>query len=219
MAISSANKLIIYNGALLFIGERSLSALTDNVESRRLLDRVWDGGGVDKCLERGQWKFATRASKLDYTSSITPDDSFIYNRAFEKPSDLIRLCALCSDGGFKSPLLDYDDNSGFWFASLDELYIQYVSNDGSYGTDYSLWPGSFKRFVEAWFGCEIVLKLTQSESKEELKKKEMNKLLSEAKSKDAMDGPTKFMPPGRFRADRHGSRGSSDYGYRSRLIG
>jgi len=187
------------------------------VESRRLLDRVWDGGGVDKCLERGQWKFATRTSKLDYTSSVTP--SFGYEHAFEKPTDLIKLCAVCSDEFFNTPLLQYTEEGGFWFASLDELYIQYVSNDGSYGTDYSLWPGSFKRFVEAWFGCEIVLKLTQSESKEELKKKEMNKLLSEAKSKDAMDGPTKFMPPGRFRADRHGSRGSSDYGYRSRLIG
>ena len=216
MTISSANKLSIYNGALTFIGERKLSALTDNVESRRLLDDVWDGGGVDKCLEQGQWKFAMRTSMLDYSSSVTP--SFGYEYAFEKPSDLIKLCALCSDEFFDTPLLQYTEEAGFWFASLDTIYIQYVSNDGSYGTDYSLWPGSFKSFVEAWFGCEIVLKITQSETKEDAKKKELKKILTEAKSKTAMDGPTKFLPVGTFRTARHSGR-IGDNGYRSRLIG
>jgi hypothetical protein len=220
MAISSANKLSIYNGALTFIGERQLNSttgLTENIESRYLLDGVWDRGGIDKCLEQGMWKFATRVSQLTYEAGITP--AFGYNRAFEKPSDYIRLYALCSDEYFNAPLLDYTEESGYWFTSLDEIYVKYVSNDGSYGTDYSLWPPSFKKFVESWFGCEIIFKLTQNDSKEEMKKKELGKILLEAKSNDAMNGPTVFPPPGRFRMSRRSSYSRGDVGSRSRLIG
>ena len=98
MAISDANKLSIYNGALLFIGDRQLSALTDNVEPRRLLDGVWDRDGIDTVLEHGQWNFAMRSAKYEYSPSVTP--SFGHSRAFEKPSDFVRLCAMCSDEFF-----------------------------------------------------------------------------------------------------------------------
>ncbi len=216
MAISDANKLSIYNGALLFLGDRQLGALTDNVESRRLLDGVWDRDGINTVLEHGQWNFAIRSAKYEYASSITP--SFGYNRAFEKPSDLIRVCAVCSDEFFTTPLLQYTDEAGYWFANLDEIYVKIVSNDGSYGTDYSLWPPSFKRYVEAWFGCQIIWKLTQNTTKEEKKKVECKKLLTFTKSQDAFNDPTKFTPPGRFRMARSGGS-RHDRGSRSRLIG
>ena len=88
MAISLTNKLSIYNGALLFLGARQLDALTDNVESRRLLDSVWDRDGIDTVLEHGQWNFAMRSAKYEFEPSITP--AFGHSRAFEKPSDFIR---------------------------------------------------------------------------------------------------------------------------------
>ena len=167
MAKSAADKLSIYNGALLFLGDRQLSTAADNVESRRLLDGVWDRDGIDTVLEHGQWNFAMRSSKFEYSPSITTP--FGYSRGFEKPSDLIRVCAVCSDEYFNQPHLLYRDEAGFWFSDLDELYISYISNDGDYGTDYSLWPPSFKRYVESWFGCQIIWKLTQSITKEEAK--------------------------------------------------
>ena len=105
MAISATNKLSIYNGALLFIGARELATLDDNVESRRLLDGVWDRDGINTVLEHGQWNFAIRSAKYEYSSSITP--TFGYSRVFEKPDDLIRVCAVCTDEFFTSPLLHY----------------------------------------------------------------------------------------------------------------
>lgn len=215
MGLSATDKLSIYNGALLFLGDRQLSSITDNVESRRLLDGVWDRGGINTVLEAGQWNFATRSSKYEYSPSVTPP--FGYSRAFEKPSDFVRVCAVCSDELFTNPLLRYTDEAGFWFCDLDEIYVKIVSNDGDYGTDYSLWPPSFKMYVEAWFGCQIVWKLTQNVNKEEAKKKECSKLLRNAKSKDAFNDPTKFLPPGRFRLARNGgySRYNECY-YRNR---
>lgn len=217
MAISDAEKLSIFNGALLFLGDRQLSALTDNVESRRLLNGVWDRDGIDTVLEHGQWNFAMRSAKYEYEASITP--SFGYSRAFEKPSDCVRVCAICSDEYFTTPLLQYWDEAEHWYADLDEIYVAIVSNDGSYGTNYSLWPPSFKRYVEAWFGSQIVWKLTQNLRKEEAKKKECKKLLTEALSKDALNNPTTFLPPGQLRLARRGGRSSRDLGNRSRLIG
>jgi len=218
MAISAANKLLIYNGALLFIGGRQLAALTDNVEDRRLLDGVWDRDGIDTVLEHGQWNFAMRSAKYDYDPGITP--AFGYSRAFEKPADLIRVCAVCSDEFFTTPLLRYTDEAGFWFSDLDEIYVKIVSNDGSYGTDYSLWPPSFKRYAEAWFGCQIVWKVTQSKTSEEEALAKCKILKTQALSNDAANDPTRFLPPGRFRLARssgYGSRG--DGGHRGRLIG
>jgi len=218
MAISDANKLSIYNGALLFIGERKLSLLTDSVESGRLLDDVWDRNGIDTVLEHGQWNFAMRSSKLEYSPSIT--SPWGYSRAYEKPSDLIRISAICSDEFFTTPLLLYDDEAGFWYTGLDEIYVKYVSNDGSYGTDYSLWPPSFTRYVEAWFGCQIIYKLTQNRAKEKDKKKECEKLLTKAASQDALNDPTRFEPPGRFRLARNGGYSNrSDRGNRGSLLG
>jgi len=213
----TATKLSIYNGALLFIGERKISALTDEIESRRLLDDVWDRDGVNNCLEQGQWNFAMRGAKLEYSPSITP--AFGYTRAFEKPSDMLKLAALCSDEFFVAPLLDYSDEAGFWFCELDEIYIKYVSSDSSYGNDYSLWPNSFTRYVEAYFGSQIVWKLTQNSTKEEAKKKEANKLLVQARSDDAMDSPTQFLPPGRWRQARSNWSGRRDRGNRGSLLG
>ena len=95
-----------------------------------------------------------------------------------------------------------------------------MSNGDDYGTDYSLWPPSFKRYVEAWFGTQIIWKLTQSKTAEEKAEGKRDKLKTQARSQDAFNGPTRFLPPGRFRLARsagYGSRG--DGGYRGRLIG
>lgn len=216
MSISDANKLAIYNGALTFIGERKLSALTDVGEARRLLDGIYDRGGINTCLKQGQWNFATRSSKLDYESSITP--AFGYERAFTKPTDLVRITAFCADEFFKCPILEYSDEAGYWYASEDEIYIKYVSDDSSYGKDFSLWPEDFIRYVEAYFGSQIVFKLTQNKDKSDEFKEEAKKILTEAESLDAMAGPTQERPPGRWRMSRgHYSR--RDNGHRNRLIG
>jgi len=77
-----ATKLGLFNGALLMLGERSLATLTENREPRRLLDIVWDGGGVRTCLEAGIWNFAVRAARIEYDPSAEP--GFGLDRAFTK---------------------------------------------------------------------------------------------------------------------------------------
>src|SRR6185369_1444544 len=111
-----------YNNALLDVGERALASVTEPREPRRLLDIAWDSGAVEWCLEQGQWNFAMRSSKLDYSPSVEPP--FGYRRAFNKPTDWIRTAAVASDEYFRVPLLTYVDESSYWFSDLDTIYVR-----------------------------------------------------------------------------------------------
>src|SRR5512135_2678159 len=191
-----ATQLDIYNTALLHCGERFLATLTEEREPRRLLDHVWSTGGVKACLERGQWNFAMRTDRVDFDPGVQPD--FGYNRAFQKPDDWVLTSAVCSDEWFRSPLLRYVDEGGYWYSDLDTIYVRYVSNDARYGNDLGSWPQSFYEFVSAHFASRIILKLSNSE--EELKRimTMREKLLLEAKSRAAMAEPTSIPARGQW---------------------
>lgn len=190
----TTSRLQIYNTALLMCGERSLASLTENREPRHLLDTVWNNGGVDDCLEEGQWFFAMRADEMGYDTDITP--SFGYARAFTKPTDWLLTSAVCSDEFFRQPLLRYSDEAGYWTADIDTIYVKYVSNDVQFGMNLALWTPSFTDFVASHFAYKISFKLTNDEAT-------FNKLIAvrermkrDAKNKSAMAETTKFSPPG-----------------------
>lgn len=209
----TVNRLSFYNNALLMAGERALSSLTEAREPRRLLDQVWDTGGVKKCLEQGQWKFAMRTVMLDYDPDLSP--SFGYSRAFNKPSDWVVTSAVCTDAYFRTPLLQYFDEAGYWYADLDTIYVRYVSDDDQYGLDLARWPGSFEDFAASFFALRISAKLAASET--EIKKltalhRDLKKI---ALNKDAMADPSKILPPGMWSRSRLRNTGRDDLGYRT----
>lgn len=202
----AATKLGLYNGALRIIKERKLASLTEGRESRRLLDDAYgDGstnGAVRYCLEMGQWTFATRSVQIDYSPSVTP--SFGHRYAFDRPSDLVRVCAVCQDEYFKVPLLEYVDERNYWYASQQTIYVKYVSNGASYGADLSLWPESFVKTVEAYLAKEIVSSLTQDDKILQRAYSIWDAEEKKAKSIDAMNKPTSFPPQGAWVSSRHG---------------
>lgn len=213
-----ATRLTIYNGALLILGSRKLASITENREPRRVLDDIWNRDGVRTCLSMGLWNFATRTAQLDYSPSIEPD--FGYQRAFDKPTDWVRTAAMCEDEFFKEPLIQYSDERQFIYADLDTIYAKWVSDSADYGGDLSLWPANFTRMVEHWFAHQACERITQGRAKKADIAADMKKALSQASSTDAMDDPTKFLPPGNWSRARHrGMTGRRDRGRRGQLIG
>lgn len=213
----AATRLGLYNGALLLVGERALSTLTEVAESRSLLDTVWNNNGVDACLEEGQWEFAMRTIRIDYDPGIKPD--FGYLRAFDKPTDWILTSALCSDEFFAEPLLRYVDETSFWYSDLDTMYVRYVSNDASYGGDLSKWPRSFTEFVEAHFATKIVMKITNDEDRLKLfinperpLHSVRGRALLNAKTRCAMASATQFSAKGAWVRARSSGGGRGDRG-------
>lgn len=195
-----SNQLNVYNDALQLVGERQLVSLTENREPRRLLDAVWDGA-LKYCLEQGQWNFAIRSVRVNYSPSVEPP--FGYRRAFNKPDDYVRTVAFASDPFFNSPIIQYTDEAGFWFCDLDEIFIRYVSNDQSFGLDSSLWPETFSSFVAAYLAKKIAPRLKNGTDRERLAR-EYKVAKTDALTKDAIQEPTKIFPTGRWVRSRHG---------------
>ncbi|CNI61086.1 Uncharacterised protein [Yersinia massiliensis] len=195
-----SNQLNVYNDALRLVGERQLVSLTENREPRRLLDAVWDGA-LKYCLEQGQWNFAIRSVRVNYSPSVEPP--FGYRRAFNKPDDYVRTVAFASDPFFNSPIIQYTDEAGFWFCDLDEIYIRYVSNDQSFGLDSSLWPETFGNFVAAYLATQIAPRLKNGSDRDWLAR-EYKMAKTDALTKDAIQEPTKIFPTGRWVRSRHG---------------
>lgn len=190
----TTSRLSLYNGALRLLGERKLASLSENREPRRYLDDAWNDGAVDYCLQAGQWKHAMRSRQLDYSPSVEPD--FGYARAFDIPDDHLRLGGVFSDETMLAPLLDYREEAGYWLANLDTIYVRYVSNDSQFGGDYSLWPQTFVKFVEAHLASEVAMPLTQNRTKMDDMLGLREKALRDALSKDAMQDPTRIPPKG-----------------------
>lgn len=214
-----ATQLSLYNEALLILGERKLASLTEDREPRRVMDTVWDYNTINHVLEQGQWNFATRSAKLEPNPSM--EQAFGLAYAYEKPTDFVRLTAMCTDEYYSTPLLGYTEEGGFWFADIDEIYIKYVSNDASYGSDLSLWPETFVRYVAHYLAFRSVKRISQNQTDKDDLEKDMKKALSEARSKDALAQPTEFLPEGQWVKARRGRRAgrSNDRGSRSRLTG
>lgn len=189
------SKLTLYNGALtLKLGERKLSSLSENRKPRHDLDLAWDKGAIDFCLSKGSWNFAKRSQKLEASVSIEP--SFGYAYAFEKPSDWVSTAAICTDEFFSTPLLQYEDEAGVIYCNYSEIYVKFISNDSSYGGDYSKWTVAFVDYVETYLAYQVCESITQGATKKKDLEKDLKRILLTAKNLNSKDNPTKFPAPG-----------------------
>lgn len=196
-----ASKLALYNSALRLNGEAALSALTDAVEPRRVLDEVY-AGALLYCLEQGYWNFAIRAIEASSVPSIEP--TFNYSYAFTKPDDWLRTAGVWSDANESAALIEYAFEQGYYYANVDPIWIRYVSSDNEYGMDLGKWTQTFTKYVEAHLAAEICERLSDNTSKSQELRELEERRLRDAKSKDAMDGPARFPPLGAWASSRGG---------------
>lgn len=211
--MAGTTRLKIYNGALQILGLRQLGSLTEARKSRRALDLIWNRDGARACLELGEWQFAMRAQELEHDAAT--DTQFQgFNYAFNKPPDWVATHAVCADPSYKVPLLEYADETDYWFASITPIYVKYVSDDEDWGMDLSRWPQSFCDFVDCYFASKACIQLTGDKT---LHTKlvgqpgktdggELGKLLKIAKSRAAMTQATRFPAPGTWSRAHLGNR-------------
>lgn len=210
------DKLSLYNGALTVIGERKLANLTENREARRKLDDVWDNDLIDRVLQMGQWRFAGRSVELEASPSVTP--SFGYQFAFDRPTDWIRTMKLAQDEYFKQPLTRVSVESSFWFSDLELIYVQYVSNDTQYGSDFSLWTVNFTEMVEHYMAFKVAPRLTGLDLDSSTLEAKWKRWKTDAKATDGMEESAKWPPKGAWASSRQGFR-SGERGKNTQLIG
>jgi hypothetical protein len=206
MAVTDAVKLDVYNRALIKLGSRRLSSLTENREPRRVLDTLWGPGDavVEDALELADWNFATRTIQMDHSPSIEPD--FGFKRVFAKPDDLARLTTIASDEFLKNKLIaeQYSDEAQYWFTSFDTIYVKYVSTLDEYGFNDAAWGRDFKNYLSAYLAHEACERITNSVSRKARLATEMIRILKINKSHDAMAEGTKRLPSGSWVNARSG---------------
>lgn len=212
-----ASKLSLYNGALLVLGERKLGSLAEERAPRRRLDTVWDGGAVKYCLQQGLWNFAIDTISLTYSPSVTIPDGFPYLYAFDKPENWVRTAIVSDDGQFINKRFDYVDQGAYWFANPDTIWVKHVSDHTSFGGDLSLWPENFTTYVEHYFAFKICKATSNSGTDRDALEARCKRLLSQARTTDAMDESAQFIPPGSWSQARRGGRTRGDGGSNSSL--
>lgn len=197
-----ATALGLYNGALIEIGAATVAATSEAVESARVITSVYDNV-LAECLSSGLWQFAMRSVEVD--ADATPP-TFGFSYAFSKPSDWVRTAMMSSSETFNPPLISFEDETAFWMADVDPIFVKYVSNDADYGLDLTLWPQKFTRYVEAMIALRICTRITGGASHlDRLETRTVPRARRDALAVDAMNGPVRFLPPGRWSQARLGS--------------
>ena len=210
-----ATRLGLYNDALAHLGERKLVTVTDDDESRHALDLHYDRA-LRYCLEQGLWNFALRTVQVDSSAALAPALGYTY--AFEQPTDWIRTAQVSADENFTRPLDDFSEEGGnIWYAFVDPIYVQYVSDDAGYGLDIGAWPETFTEYVGCHLAVRVAKRLTAAGAADlaELRKEE-KRLRIDARAKDAMNQVAGRMPAGTWVTSRGGG---ARRGPRSQTLG
>lgn len=154
-----ATVLSIYNASLRMLREGRLSATSDDIPARYLLDDAIDDAKAS-VLERGQWNFASRSTSI--AGSASSNRGFSYR--FTKPTDFVRLIAISESSSYYPPAEKYDEDATYWYSNATTIYVTYVSDDASYGGDLTKWPETYADVVAAFLAVEIGPTLTKSEA-------------------------------------------------------
>lgn len=191
-----ADRLAIYRSALRYLGNAAgLSSLTEASPTRYALDDVWRQAG-DYLLAKGMWNFAIRSVELLEDEDVEPLFGFQY--AFSKPDDWVRTVSISDEATFSGEFLDYSDETGYWYADPDTLYVRYVSNDDAYGWNVGAWREPFAQAFACYLAFQCALPLSSDKGNRNDLFNLFKGLLTEAKTLDAVDERVACSPPGRL---------------------
>lgn len=155
MAVS---KVQLYDNALLLLGQRKLTGLTEDREPRYLLDDAYDLDATAYCLEVTRPSFASKTAKLDSptTSAIHDLDS-----VHTLPDDFITIVGVYSDAKLDQPISRYLIEANTLVCEYDTVYLRYTSDD--HVDAFTDWSPSFTRVVSAYLAREICIKVNPKE--------------------------------------------------------
>jgi len=191
-ATINANFLSIFNDALLILGLDTIITVDDDSDRRFKLSQALSAGIVADLLEDTGWLFAYTTTKISYDTAIEP--SYGYARAFNKPTDFLRLDGIYQDEYLKNPLRLYHEEGDNWYSEYDTIYINYASSN--HVTDTSGWNSYFKRLVAARMALDAGPSLRAEGADVDNAKEQYADRKAEAKANNAVAKPPKIFAQG-----------------------
>lgn len=197
-----ATKLSIYNGALRLLGGTPLNDLAEDRSVKNWLDRAWDDGVINYCLEQGQWNWAIRTQQITASTTIIP--AFGAKYAFELPNDFQGINSIWSDPYFNSSIVFYNLEAGVLYCEFDTIYLKFISNAATYGGNLASWPESFAKYVQARLALESEPNVTNSPSIYQKIEMEELRTYKIAKNNDMRNKPRQRVDAGNWVISRVG---------------
>ena len=198
-------KISLFNRAIGFIGGRRLhptTGLTEAVTTRYELDAVYDSS-LQYMLEQANWKFALRAVLIEADPDIDPGFGLAYG--YSIPTDYVRMAGISTSEFFEPGLEpDFGEENGYFFASVDQFYLKYVSNHADYGLDLGLYPEHYNEALSAWMAYKSVLPISGDRGDRTDILAQHNRALAVSKRIHALSDPVKLKPSGRWTQSRGG---------------
>ena len=198
---------LIYNGALQILGKPKLAANDADHPFRVALDTAVEADAVVGVMEDTSWKFGTSSVKIGHDPDIEPDWGYPF--AFDKPTDMQRIVAVCKDEYLRHPLTDYVDEGNRFYCGLQFIYLKYVDSD--FVTQPSSWPPYFRRLVMARLAMDAAPEIAAEKYADAVEEYRTRKLA--AMGNDVVQQPPQVIADGAWTSsrfvndmDRYGSR-------------
>lgn len=207
-----ATRLSLYNGALRWCKATRLASTADNRKERRELDDVYDDV-TQYMVEQGLWHHAGTHVKLQ--SPTTGVVGYGYTYAYAVPADYVRIMEISASETMRPTLADFEEYKTStattdiyiraWAGS--PLYLKYVSNSTSFGTDPARYPPTYTKAFELELAVRVGLNVSAMKLDEHNKLiKLASNVLIQAQSKDAVNSPAVSLPRGRLVTARGAGR-------------
>ena len=201
-----ADKLAVYNQALIHLEKPSLAALTDDIEARYVLDGVWTGA-VEEAFCSADWNAFKKSVEL--VESVTGTAALGWTFVYDYPADYLRTVTVSNRPDFTCvDFKDYADEDSFLHTNTQPLYLRYISN--SKIATVGSWPTMFWRYVALKLAFDACGKLTSGTTLEQKIEAKLDKAFRLAKSVDARNENNKRIATGSWARSR---RGGYDTGY------
>lgn len=185
-----ATQLSLYQGACLLIKQRPVATLVENTIPRVSLDAVYTSV-LQFMLEAAEWKFAVTTAAL--TPASTP--TFGYAHYFSKPADYVRIVNMSVSPTLWPALIDFTEQGQQWAANCNPLYVRYVSNDASFGTNLAKWTAYFERAFMYELAYRVAPHLTKMSTEDMATLgKDRDAALETAKQHDVITQPIDQVP-------------------------
>ncbi len=142
-------KVEIINQALIKLGANTIIDLAEGSIESTLANQVWDTGRR-AVLRVHPWNFAIKEQAL---ARVISSSSYLFNYAYQVPSDFLRLIKVFDN-------TDYKLQGKMIYTNKDTCVIKYVFDQ----TDPNLWEASFTNALAAKLAYELCYPITKSTS-------------------------------------------------------
>jgi len=169
-----SSPLDICNGALLKLGGRTITSLSQDIKEARLCNARYTFLR-DEVLENGNWNFATKRAEL---AAVVDAPVWGYTYAYQLPADYLRLAEL------EYEEQDWEEEGDKILSNLSTMKIKYVRREDN----VSLFTPMFIEALTLRLAWDISYSLLQSGTQTDFWRSAYESYIKQARSKDAQMG-------------------------------